>query len=154
MISKNNFLPGRGEGWPRIVNGHEVYLIQGRPETPESLRRDMRRAADYPRVRSVDSRLEARRDWESLSRLLPTLDRVIVYVGTDGSDENIDLAAKHCGTRVPVTFVFCDCNLDLKKQLLASNGFDREKFVLCLCGGKEKMEEIYERFIETGELPV
>lgn len=117
-------------------------------------------AREYRDVPTGNSRLESGcvnrvRDeignlWTNLQQALPELDHVVVYVGSQGSERAIALAAQLPADKV--TFVGCDCGLAIKAVLIAAAGFDPSRLVLCECGGRRTMGELYDSFMATGEL--
>lgn len=88
--------------------------------------------------------------WGQLQEALPELDHVVVYVGTEGSERAIALAAQLPADKV--TFVGCDCGLVIKTALIAAAGLIDAQLVLCECGGHRTMRRLYDSFMETGEL--
>jgi hypothetical protein len=88
--------------------------------------------------------------WGQLQTALPELDHVVVYVGSQGSERAIALAAQLPTDKV--TFVGCDCGLAIKAALIVAAGFDPSKLVLCECGGRRTMRRLYNSYMETGEL--
>ena len=88
--------------------------------------------------------------WGQLQEALPELDHVVVYVGTEGSERAIALAAELTADKV--TFVGCDCGLVIKTALIAAAGLIDARLVLCECGGHRTMRRLYDSFMETGEL--
>lgn len=88
--------------------------------------------------------------WEQLQESLPSLDHVVVYVGTNGSEAAILLAAKLPAHKV--TFVGCDCGLGFKKTLVAKAGMSRSRWIDCACGGHGMMRKLFDSFLATGEL--
>lgn len=88
--------------------------------------------------------------WGQLQEALPALDHVVVYVGSQGSERAIALAAQLPADKV--TFVGCDCGLAIKAALIMAAGFNPSQLVLCECGGRRSMRRFYEAYMETGEL--
>jgi 1-aminocyclopropane-1-carboxylate deaminase/D-cysteine desulfhydrase-like pyridoxal-dependent ACC family enzyme len=88
--------------------------------------------------------------WAELRKELSSLDHVVVYVGTRGSEEAIKLAAELPEEKV--TFVGCDCGLPIKELLIRAAGLPKAGRILCECGGHHTMLSLYERFMATGVL--
>lgn len=88
--------------------------------------------------------------WEQLQQSLSEVDHVVVYVGTNGSEAAVMLAAQLPADKV--TFVGCDCNLYAKKVLIRAAGMSGSRWIDCACGGHGKMRDLYDSFMKTGEL--
>lgn len=88
--------------------------------------------------------------WIELQKSLPELDHVVVYVGANGSESAIKLAAQLPASKV--TFVSCDCGLPFKEVLIQQAGLTEATRVLCECGGHRTMEKLYLGFMGTGAL--
>ena len=88
--------------------------------------------------------------WAKVQEVLPELDHVVVYVGTDGSEQAIALARQLPASKV--TFVACDCNLLFKEMLIQAMGLKEAGRVLCECGGHRTMEFLFRNFLSTGTL--
>jgi hypothetical protein len=90
--------------------------------------------------------------WEKLVEALPELDRVVVYLGANGSQRAVELAAEKADPK-KVTFVSCGCGLLQKELLLEETGLTDVGRVLCECGGHLTMEKLYKDFMAQGTLP-
>jgi 1-aminocyclopropane-1-carboxylate deaminase/D-cysteine desulfhydrase-like pyridoxal-dependent ACC family enzyme len=88
--------------------------------------------------------------WGELQRVVNDIDHVVVYVGSNGSEHAITLAAQLPSSKV--TFVGCDCGLPEKEALIQASGLADAKLMLCECGGHWTMEALFQRFMETGEI--
>lgn len=88
--------------------------------------------------------------WGKLQEELPHLDHVVVYVGMNGSERAIALAAQLSTSKV--TFVGCDCGLLKKEAMVQAVGMTDARRMLCECGGHRTMYGLYEQFMQTGEL--
>lgn len=89
--------------------------------------------------------------WDTLAQEIPNLDHVVIYVGSDGSENAIALAAKTLPAQ-KVTFVGCSCGISHKLFLVADFGLAGAGWVDCECGGHRTMRAIFERFMATGKL--
>jgi hypothetical protein len=81
---------------------------------------------------------------------LDELDFLVIYVGTNGSQGAIELAA-----RVPkekVRFILCDCGYFGKLKDIAANGMEEVPVLMCECGGRRTMARLVEEFFATGNV--
>jgi hypothetical protein len=71
---------------------------------------------------------------------LADMDRVYVYVGSNGGEEMIlqtrDLPAEK------VTYVMCDCSWGHKKGLIKKFGHEESGIIECECGGQITLEDL------------
>jgi len=88
--------------------------------------------------------------WGELLKVLSDLDHVVIYVGANGSERAIVLAAQLPASKV--TFVGCDCGLPYKEMMIQSAGLNDAGRVLCECGGRRTMRKLFDSFLTTGEL--
>ncbi len=140
-------------GWHDGPDGRRVLLVQNtrgqrwgarrNPDEPSDVNRTTDEFVD--RVRDEISSL-----WRQLQEALSTLDHVVVYVGSEGSERAIALAAQLPASKV--TFVGCDCGLSHKEALIQAAGMYGAGRMLCECGGHRTMERLFLRFMETGQL--
>lgn len=86
--------------------------------------------------------------WERLVKALPEIDHVVVYVGSDGSENAIRLASALPAGKV--TFVRCSCGLSSKDGLIASYGLAAARKVGCECGGHATMGSLFREFMQSG----
>lgn len=87
--------------------------------------------------------------WSELEKVLPELDHLVVYLGTNGSEKAIELAAQHVPAE-KVTFVGCDCNLSHKEMMIQRAGLQNCGRLLCECGGHDTMKALYRVYMEKG----
>lgn len=90
--------------------------------------------------------------WETLKEALPTIDAVVMYVGSYGAERVIELAAQNGLTPDRAVFVMCECNRSKKRHLISSSGFGGSRVVECECGGHLTMLGIYESVLGEGRL--
>lgn len=88
--------------------------------------------------------------WGKLQETIAEIEHVVVYVGSNGSERAIALAAQLPASKV--TFVGCDCGLLQKEAMVQTAGLAAARRMLCECGGHRTMGQLFERFMETGEL--
>lgn len=151
FVTYNTVGDNLSSGW-HGSNGRRAFVLQnGRGERwavdkfYQSDGPDYRRSAHADHVREEISAL-----WRQLQEALPDLDHVVVYVGSQGSERAIALAAQLPASKV--TFVGCDCGLEIKEAMVQAAGLRDAQRMLCECGGHRTMEALYERFMVTGEL--
>ncbi len=105
-----------------------------------------------PKVRSEaqchDVTNEITRLWAQLREHVKELDYIVVYVGSDGSENAITLASELPSEKV--TFVMCDCRLGTKDELLRRAGHTNARQIMCECRGLETMGRLCKRFLDTG----
>ncbi|OGL74150.1 hypothetical protein A3E39_04185 [Candidatus Uhrbacteria bacterium RIFCSPHIGHO2_12_FULL_60_25] len=136
-ISRTTSFPS---GWHER-NGRKALLLQN--TKGEGSWQDGQIDADRRRE-------QVRTLWDELRAELPKLDHVVVYVGANGSQSAIALAAQLSPAKV--TFVGCDCGLLEKEVLVRAAGMGDARRLLCECGGHVTLERMFHRFLESGEL--
>jgi len=144
MISYNAFISGEGNGWKQRGENH-VLLLQN--ENGESW------GVNQLGGGAAECRDQVTSLWEQLSKELPTLDKVIFYVGSSGAERAIELASDHGLTPDRAVFVFCDCNMQSKQGVIHDRGFADASIMMCECGGHSTMSRIYDHVLEHGTLP-
>jgi hypothetical protein len=80
---------------------------------------------------------------------LPELDHVVIYLGSLNIAKFLSLAAHVNPDKV--ILLCCPCALEEKQRHLHASGLQNARQIGCLCGGYE-MRELYEKFMETGEI--
>lgn len=147
MISYNTFVKNEQNGW-KTQDGNAVLLLQNEDGSqwgiPKGIKMETGTSACIAQVNSL---------WNQLAQSLPTLDKVIFYVGAQGAERTIELAAEHGLTPDRAIFVLCDCNIAKKMNLLRSRGFSSSKLIDCSCGGHIVMKNIYNTILEGNALP-
>ena len=153
MISYNTFVSGQENGWTVGEQG-SVLLLQnsdGRvwgTSQSKPLNNPNRNEEWHGETRAIVDPL-----WELLEKELPTIDKVVFYVGSTGAERVIELAAKHGLDPQRAIFVFCNCNYSVKNGLVKSRGFSCSKVMGCECGGHATMNRIYQNFLAGRGLP-
>ncbi len=148
IISYNNFVQRETNGWKN--NGdNSVLLIQnekqlGRGRDPSKI---IPREIYDEMVETIDPL------WKKLQNELAIIDKVVLYVGREGAEHFITLAAKHGLEPNRIIFVLCACNKMDKLELIRGYGFDRAKIIFCECGGNETMYNIYNFALTVGKIP-
>ena len=87
--------------------------------------------------------------WGQLQEHLHELDIIVIYVGSNGSEHAIALAANLPASKV--IFVSCDCNLSAKRNAVQRTGLTEARWIDCECGGHQTMGRLYNVFMR-GEL--
>lgn len=152
MISYNTFVDGEHNGWKN--NGdNSVLLLQnsngskwGMTQNIPAPRSEAGKQWNFEAKTLLDPL------WEELKRELPTIDKVVFYVGSDGAERVIDLAGDNGLTPDHAIFVMCDCNMSRKMGVVRDRGFSSSQRVMCECGGHNTMNRIY-RSALNGSLP-
>ena len=88
--------------------------------------------------------------WKEIQQALPELDLVVIYVGANGSQRAITLAAQLPASKV--IFVGCDCGIPTKNELIRAAGLEDAQRLLCECGGHLTLECMYRSFMKCGRL--
>lgn len=91
---------------------------------------------------------EVDRLWRVLETTLSQVDRLIVYIGSSGSERAVELASTFDPDRV--VYVGCDCGEARKIRLLGQVGYYNMR--RCKCGGHHTMKRLFEEFLETGKI--
>lgn len=147
MISYNTFVKGSENGW-KEGNGGSILLLQNQNGSAWGLPQFVPPQSGAQFCRDMINCL-----WDKLREVLPTIDKVIFYVGSNGAERAIELAAENGLTPDRAIFVFCDCNYSVKAELIRSRGFSCSKVVGCERGGYSTMRRIYNDFLAEGKLP-
>jgi hypothetical protein len=88
--------------------------------------------------------------WGTLQKALAELDHVVIYVGSHGSEQAIELASELPASKV--SFIGCDCGLPIKEAMIQAAGLADAGRFLCECGGRRTMKALFELFMDTGVL--
>jgi hypothetical protein len=135
-----NFLTGVNSGWTHR-NGRSALVIHntnGRGSLAEG-----RRTRSTEEIQADIASI-----WGNLEKSLPELDHLVVYVGSNGSEKAIELAAK-----VPVeklTFIGCSCGTTQKDEMLRAVGLGSARRFGCECGGHRTMTAMIEKHLIEG----
>ncbi len=148
VISYNVFIPGEANGW-KVHGDNSLLLLQGSGgewnsawsmETYEKWHEGITKSIVDPL-------------WEQLQNEWKTIEKVVFYVGSYGAEQVIELAAKQGLAPNRAVFVFCDCNLNKKRDMIRSHGFSASKVVPSHCGGQATMKQIYNNALTRGVVP-
>ena len=71
---------------------------------------------------------------------LTDMDKIFLYVGSDGAEEAIRQTASIPAEKI--TYVMCDCNWGTKQRMISSQGNSKAKIEGCECGGRSTLERI------------
>lgn len=147
MISYNTFANEAKNGWKN--NGENNILLiqdpQGRPwGTTQSGISVSEMAQESVNAINIA--------WETLSTEIAKLDKVVIYVGSHGSEHAIKLAKESGLSDEKAIFVLCDCNQGSKERTIRDCGFENAKQIMCECGGRSTMGRMYSNFLSTGKL--
>lgn len=148
MISYNTFLAEEHNGWKH--NGsNSVLLLQnadgrkwGASQTARKTHKEW-----YQETKAIVAPL-----WEQLKSELPTIDKVVFYVGSHGAERVIELAAEHGLTPDRAAFLLCGCNTPRKIEMIRSRGFSSSMSMVCECGGHDTMRRLYYDVLCHGSL--
>lgn len=150
MLSYNTFLGTCQNGW---VDGR-LFLVQndnglvwGAPQLGTESDEDSLTVLGIQEVKG-----QVGSHWQQLAEHLPTLDKVVIYVGDRGSEHTIEYAAKHGLDPEKAMFVFCDCNMSAKEAAIIRHGFACSRRISCECGGHGTMKRMADNFLATGEI--
>ena len=137
MISYNHFVDEEN-GWKNCENGNQMLLLQDKNTWGTSQRGNMALWQEEAKT-TIDPL------WKQLLEELPTIDKVVMYVGSFGAERVIELAAANGLSPDRAVFVMCDCNLSVKTDIIVKNGFAESERIMCACGGHAAMMSIYSR---------
>ncbi len=134
-----NTLPSFENGWVKSKDGSRQALIVQDTNGRGSL-------TEGGRTRSQgEIEAEIAKLWEGLGASLNELDRLVVYVGSNGSERAIEQAAKMPAEKL--TFIGCRCGLEKKEAMVQAAGLGNAQRMLCECGGHHTMTEMIRRFL-------
>jgi len=146
--SYNTFVPGEPNGW-RNRDEHHVLLLQNADGKTWGTSQSGKSAEEW----KDETKVIVDPLWETLRAKLPTIDAVVMYVGSHGAEHVIQLAAENGLTPDRAVFVFCDCNMSAKTQAIRDGGFSASRVIPCECGGHATMHRIYQKALTEGTLP-
>lgn len=149
MISYNAFVDGESNGW-KDKGGHAILLLQNADGNKWGTAQFANKTHEqwYDETKALVDPL-----WRQLVEALPTIDKVVFYVGSYGAERVIDLAAEHGLTPDKAVFVRCTCNLNKKMGVIRERGFSASKIMDCECGGHITMRRLYDNVLTEGRLP-
>lgn len=152
FVTYNTVGQDLNDGWHEGGEGRKAFVLQNSKGGSWGAKNPVN--YDYSRSEG-DSLVGQRMDeignlWGRLQEALPELDHVVVYVGANGSQRAIALAAMLPPSKV--TFVGCDCGFGRKVEYARAAGLSKARWVDCECGGHRTMRTLYESFMETGAL--
>ncbi len=153
MISYNTFVKGESNGWKN--NGDNSVLLLQNEDGKKWGRRQvliMDEADGSKEIWNRETRQAANPLWDELKKALPTVEKVLIYVG-DRAELMIELATSGGLTPDRAIFVMCDCNMGRKMDMIRSRGFSSSKVIECECGGHGEMNSIYYKILLKGLLP-
>ena len=138
LISYNTFVDGERNGW-KSQGENSVLLLQNADGDKWGTSQSGETHEQWHEATKaiVDPR------WGQLQIELPTIDKVVFYVGSYGAERVIELAAEHGLTPDRATFVLCDCNMTKKMGVIRSRGFASSRVIDCECGGHRTMWRLY-----------
>ena len=151
MISYNTFVDNEQNGWKNNGN-NSVLLLQNTDGSRWGVDQGATNAAEL-QAGADDCVSKVNDLWSQLVVALPELDKVVFYVGSYGAERAIELAAEHGLTPDRAVFVFCDCNMARKMEVVRSRGFSSSRVVDCECGGHNTMRYLYDNALNRGILP-
>ncbi len=154
VVSYNAILPDRDNGWVT----DSLFMIQsdrgtmfGAPQVGFGTSEELRKMR-YDSIGVVAQAVKGH--WQLLAEILPSLDRVFIYVGDNGSEGTIQHAAENGLGPSRAVFVLCDCNEFSKRNLIREKGFETSPVIMCECSGRRTMNRIATNFMTTGRLPI
>ena len=88
--------------------------------------------------------------WQQLDQVVNQVDKVVVYVGDNGSEVAIKLASKLPAEKV--AYVLCSCNERSKRAMIKEAGHAEAQIIMCECRGIRTMGRLCGDFLSTGKL--
>ena len=147
MFSYNAFISEAQNGW-KNAGANSLLLIQD----PEGRPWGTTQSGISESEMAKESQIAIEGAWGNLEKEIKTLDKVVIYIGSHGAERAIELAQKSEISSDKVVFVLCDCNIGLKLRTIKNCGYDRAQQIMCECGGRSTMSQIFRTFMETGNL--
>jgi hypothetical protein len=148
LISYNTFVNGETNGWKSRGDNRVLLLQNG-----ENQQWGIPQAGDLATwMKAVKDQVDPL--WVQLLGELRAIDMVVMYVGTYGAEQIIDLAADNGLSAERAAFVLCDCNMGRKTAIIRKRGFAQAPTFMSECGGHSTMRELYRGLLRTGRLPV
>lgn len=152
MISYNTFVNGESNGWK--TNGENRVLLLQNEDGKKWSRRQVLIMNEADRAEEIwgrETRQAAYPLWNELKEALPTIEKVVIYVG-EKAELMIELATSGGLTADRAIFVMCDCNMGRKMDMIRSRGFSSSKVIECECGGHNMMLRMYHNALMKGKL--
>lgn len=146
MMSYNTFVPGQTNGWAAKGN-NAVLLLQNERGDLWGIE-TLPMAQGIAKCRGLIDNL-----WTQLEAELPTLDAFMFYVGAEGAEHVIELAAQHGLKPEKANFILCKCQYGMKRGMIQNLGFGSSLVINCECGGQTTMGRIFREILEQGQLP-
>lgn len=128
----------------KVAVDENIGDVQSEEDLPEGYFR-----SDNAHVSVVKNQIEQL--WDQLTQELDSLDFMVIYVGSTGSERFIELAKSLPAEKI--TFVGCDCRLDKKTWAIRDAGLWEAGRLLCECGGRRTLRGMLEHFLDTGIAP-
>lgn len=150
MISYNTFVDGERNGW-KNQGDNSVLLLQNEDGSRWGVNQDAKNSAEL-KAGADDCVAKVNGLWGQLVEALPTIDKIVFYIGSYGAERVIELAAEHGLTPDKAVFVRCDCNMTKKMGVIRDRGFSFSKVVDCECGGHRTMRSLYNDILTNGNL--
>ncbi len=147
MISYNMFVIREANGWK--TNGDNAVLLL---QNTSGKTWGLTQFGLTPREWSNEAGAIVDPLWKQLESELPTIEKVVFYVGSDGAERVIELAADHGLTPDRAVFVCCSCNARTKREVISSRGFSGSPILHAVCGGHDEMRNIYNNVLNHGNL--
>jgi len=151
MISYNTFVDGESNGW-KNQGDNSVLLLQNEDGSGWGVDQNATNSAQL-QAGADDCVGKVNGLWGQLVEVLPTIDKVVFYVGSYGAERAIELAAEHGLTPDKAIFVCCHCNLNVKMRVIRDRGFSSSVIVDCECGGYNTMRLLYNNVLIGAGLP-
>lgn len=146
MMSYNTFVNGQPNGW--VTNGDNAVLLL------QNERGDLWGIETLPMREGIEKcRSLIDNLWAQLQAEMATLDAFMLYVGAEGAEHVIELAAQHGLRPEQANFILCDCGYRTKRSMIERLGFGSSLVIKCECGGHNTMARIYREILEQGQLP-
>lgn len=157
FVTYNSVGEGLSNGWHEGPEGRQAYVLQNSTGNRWAVEALFSNADDVPdgysrsQGKYVDHvRNEIDGIWRQLQEALSTLDHIVIYLGSRGSELAIELASSLPTSQV--TFVGCKCGLPHKEGLIQQSGLADVGRLLCECGGRRTMRALFECFMTSGQL--
>lgn len=145
LFSYNTFVSNGTNGWNQGKN-NQVLLIQD----SEGRRWGTQQRGISTTEMAQESVTAIENGWQGLlASEINNLDHLYIYVGSYGAEHAIKLSRENNIPSDKVTFIMCDCGLRKKNQMIQNCNYNDAEVIMCECGGRETMGDMYHNFMNN-----
>ncbi len=122
-------------------DGLEMHLVQNGHRSKWAVDKNL----SSKESTDVRERVAKRAIDAAMELSLEDMDRVYLYVGSNGAESIIAETRKMPADKI--TYVLCDCNLSKKRELLKQFGHPDAQVIVAECGGQRTLDKILKSYL-------